>query len=824
MKHITPFTIWICLIFPTICVGQCPQFDRLMLEADQLLLREAFREALNKLEAAREYCPEYSEAVSQKVFTVFNAIEQKKNEAEEARAMIETAQAALLQEKMKADSALLVASSVIDKIYFYKGKFGLTLKRITNRIPSVHLFGYIDKSGNEVIPFEFEEATPFSVEAGFARVKKDSKSMLLDTTGQTYLLANSLEELTDITEALVIDEPKQERLPENIGSYANLNIILAHGEYSKRGKLSRIPSSFQDLRNLTVMHADYNQITELPSQLKGLRELRILSLSYNQLSTLPTEIGSLTQLMHLDVSNNRLTFLPSDIGTLSHLTYINLGNNKLSRLPEEMSSLQQLEQLQLDGNQIQELPKSIYSLPNLTHLSLWGNQLSALPDEIGNLTQLRHLGLTNNNIRVLPETLGALINLKELRLHGNEIDEIPVEIGKLVSLKTLYLGSNKMNNIPASFHKLYQLQELSLSFNQFTEFPSPLLDLANLEYLNLEGNAISHLPSQISNMKKLSHVDLSLNQFSHFPEELFSIPNLKILRLRGNELTSIPSEISTLSQLEGIDLSNNKVDVLPEEIGELSDLHTLHIDGNKLTSLPDNLQYLEELSWLNVSFNQLTEIPIEMGELPTLERLNLRGNKLQRIPMVIKQMTSLKELDLAFNQIDSLTVGDYEKIKHIEEITVKGNPLVYIHPFWHKFVEEERLVEIGDTAFKQDKFELAYQTYDTLTDLYPAISTYWFTKSFYACFVGKYREAIHAAKKTLELSPEETMVYTNMALGYLFSGEFEKAQQIYMRWKDQSFYNDFRPAKEVFIEDLDDLEAKGITHPDIAQVRKLLAD
>ena len=93
-----------------------------------------------------------------------------------------------------------------------------------------------------------------------------------------------------------------------------------------------------------------------------------------------------------------------------------------------------------------------------------------------------------------------------------------------------------------------------------------------------------------------------------------------------------------------------------------------------------------------------------------------------------------------------------------------------------------------------------------------------------ALFVKEYEDAIHSAERSLELAPHITRVYTKLALGYLLSSQYSKAEAIYLQWKGKHFYQDNRLAEEVFLKDLDDLEAAGITHPDFSKVRKLLSE
>lgn len=100
---------------------------------------------------------------------------------------------------------------------------------------------------------------------------------------------------------------------------------------------------------------------------------------------------------------------------------------------------------------------------------------------------------------------------------------------------------------------------------------------------------------------------------------------------------------------------------------------------------------------------------------------------------------------------------------------------------------------------------------------------FWYSRSWHALFAKDYKEAIRSAKKTMELSNRHEGVNTNLALGYLFNGEWEKAELVYLEWKGIKFNNrPTRLANDIFLKDLRDLEAKGITHPDFEKVRNIL--
>ncbi|WP_044234075.1 hypothetical protein [Haliscomenobacter hydrossis] len=90
-------------------------------------------------------------------------------------------------------------------------------------------------------------------------------------------------------------------------------------------------------------------------------------------------------------------------------------------------------------------------------------------------------------------------------------------------------------------------------------------------------------------------------------------------------------------------------------------------------------------------------------------------------------------------------------------------------------------------------------------------------------------QAIEAAQKGLALATKQTWINTNLALGYLYNGEWAKAEQIYQRWMDVSWAtsgseSDFETFREVFLDDLDVLEEAGVTCPDLSKARALLEE
>ncbi|MBK8704755.1 MAG: tetratricopeptide repeat protein [Saprospiraceae bacterium] len=95
--------------------------------------------------------------------------------------------------------------------------------------------------------------------------------------------------------------------------------------------------------------------------------------------------------------------------------------------------------------------------------------------------------------------------------------------------------------------------------------------------------------------------------------------------------------------------------------------------------------------------------------------------------------------------------------------------------------------------------------------------------AWFSILSGRYEEAGQAAQKGLELAPNETWIYSNLAASYLLQGKFEEAKKIYTQYADAPADPlHIRTMRTIFLADIDQFEQKGITHKDFKKVRGLL--
>lgn len=93
--------------------------------------------------------------------------------------------------------------------------------------------------------------------------------------------------------------------------------------------------------------------------------------------------------------------------------------------------------------------------------------------------------------------------------------------------------------------------------------------------------------------------------------------------------------------------------------------------------------------------------------------------------------------------------------------------------------------------------------------------------SYHLIFSKKFSRAEAIAERALSFDEDEEWANANLAVAYLMQGKREEAKALYSYLSKDKRHRSSR-YKKAFLADLDELETAGITHPDIAIIRKLL--
>lgn len=178
----------------------------------------------------------------------------------------------------------------------------------------------------------------------------------------------SKNQLTQLPARLTADIPSLRRLSllynligddsVFITKQTNLRALTLQGN-----KLSRIPVSVRNCKNLESLWMGNNNLTELTIKpLRGLKRLNDLNLYNAGLNSLPRQIRKLKHVTVLDLYYNQLTALPRQIGRMKRLEQLAVSNNKLASLPPQLARLRNLTALFAHHNRLGQLPDSFTKL------------------------------------------------------------------------------------------------------------------------------------------------------------------------------------------------------------------------------------------------------------------------------------------------------------------------------------------------------------------------------------------------------------------------------------------------------------------------------
>ncbi len=525
MKHLALFILFL----PALLAAQTCDYDKLFREGKTFAKQRQYKKALYKFNSARRCDPTKGETVDAAIEALLDQVEGEKKAAD--------------KERERAEQALAANEKIINSFYFYADRFALAFND--------DKYGFIDKGGNTVIDYKYDEAIPFD-ETGYAKVKTGGHYYLIDTIGLEYPLATEINQLNGYITALDLRNKNLDSIPAIVFSQSQLKILWLSSNH-----LLSLPDQIGTLKNLESLELGGNRLDELPKQISMLKNLRSLNLSVlssderkkiinlaesfvaqpnsfsgnlpdssnvntdfsslfgwkNQLSTLPSEIGALEKLEALNLADMQLGFIPPEIFQIKSLRSLNLANNQITQLPADINKLIELKSLILGGNELTYLPDEIGALKNLLWLSLLDNHLTTLPPVVGTLTKLKRLSIANNNLVILPKELGRLKNLEWLSMAM--YNNFTFEASRFVNnLEPLTIDSLKIDNTLGNIKGLGYSNILKSNTNQLTSLPTELERLKKLQYLDVSGHKLTTLPAGIRKLKKLREIDISNNAFT----------------------------------------------------------------------------------------------------------------------------------------------------------------------------------------------------------------------------------------------------------------------------------------------------------------------
>ncbi len=131
----------------------------------------------------------------------------------------------------------------------------------------------------------------------------------------------------------------------------------------------------------------------------------------------------------------------------------------------------------------------------------------------------------------------------------------------------------------------------------------------------------------------------------------------------------------------------------------------------------------------------------------------------------------------------------------------------------------------------KDRFYSAFQkdsiAFKSLSNSAGALIQSYGTLSWAYLFARKFKEADSIGKFAMAMADQRhhsssaAWIEANIAHALIFQGKYSEAEAIYLRMKD-GLGKEEVPYTQIFLNDFNQLEKAGITHPDVAKIRALL--
>ncbi len=229
-------------------------------------------------------------------------------------------------------------------------------------------------------------------------------------------------------------------------------------------------------------------------------------------------------------------------------------------------------------------------------------------------------------------------------------------------------------------------------------------------------------------------------------------------------------------------------------------------------------RFLDADRQLNETYSTLRAklSPTQRDQLKEQQRAWInRRNEAAQLANGEAQESSLENpTDVADREVLKMTQARTEQFKQWLE-KLKSDPK-------YNPIEAETYSDRADADAKEKRYDAAVQDMQKAIELDPKNGEYYTELGWYQLFNRKPRESIAASLKALELSPADSvLIKGNLAHGYLFDNQFDKAKAIYLENRDAKI-DDERTFKQAALDDFQEFEEAGITHSDMEKIKALL--
>ena len=405
----------------------------------------------------------------------------------------------------------------------------------------------------------------------------------------------------------------------------------------------------------------------------------------------------------------------------------------------------------------------------------------------------KELYLANPESEVLLENVASCCySLGEICLQFGRYEEAREYWGQYLELGEEYYrrNSNSLDNVVMLWRAnynigrtLYNQEEYEISLKYFKNALHLYLEIYEMDldqYQEEHKNVLAYSCGEIG----VIHAQIE----EHDSALIYFENNLQI---REELRTSHPQAETSIWQLAYAQVAVGKT---LQNLGNLKEAKPFYLESLQLRQalfLQDSTN-LEFYAALGQSWYLLGNLALERGN---------RDSSLWYFRKVEQVSHTLTEVD--------------HKSSFLEEILLVHSKIEDLLPPAERVIRLQNQIESLEASQKDSLYSPRI-----LANLYGSLS-------WYLLMDKRFNEAEKAARTGIalgakhDLSDQVAWIHTNLAAALLFQGKYRQSEKVYQQFLGQQYYEE-QSWQDIFLEDLEALEAAGITHPDVEKIRSLI--
>jgi hypothetical protein len=120
------------------------------------------------------------------------------------------------------------------------------------------------------------------------------------------------------------------------------------------------------------------------------------------------------------------------------------------------------------------------------------------------------------------------------------------------------------------------------------------------------------------------------------------------------------------------------------------------------------------------------------------------------------------------------------------------------------------------------QLDSAYYKLDPSDSVRLQMSEHYNSLAYSSLLTAQSQKALYYLEKSYRFNPKSKYYFTNYPPALLFAGEYEKAKELYLKYKDVPFDSDYPKYKDVFLEDFMEFRKAGLTIPHLEELTGLI--